>query len=402
MHRMFRVLEHQNALPPEGFSLKMAPMRRLHRYVLEEMVLPFGMALTLISFLLLMNKLLTLVDLVLKHGVAISTVLELIVYVMPATFAITVPMSLLVAVLLALGRLASDLELVALRSGGVSLAKLYPPVLALGLVFSLGMLAFNEEVLPKANEAYKVLFYDVLRQRSDVALQEKTWVKDFEGMTLFVEEKDPLTKDLRGVTILRPEQPGQPLQWIRSRRGKLVSDPKTYRVYLDLYSGTMQMLGGNKEEDLTELAFQFSRLDLDIGGALSQIQGNDRQPQEMTLVEIQAAVDKMPPADPRKPHFLTEFHKKIAIPFACLFFLLCGFPLGTLTRKGGRMLGFIFAIGLIFVYYLLLSLGQTYGDDGRLPAWLAMWLPNLAMGGLAAVAGWSAFKERGIFAFARG
>jgi lipopolysaccharide export system permease protein len=399
---MFRFLERRKALPPEGFSLKMAAMKRMHRYLIEEMLLPFGMALALISFLLLMNKLLTLVDLVLKHGVAIGTVLELVAYVMPATFAITVPMSLLVAVLLALGRLASDLELVALRSGGVSLAKLYPFVIALGLVFSLGMLAFNEGVLPRANEAYKVLFYDVLRQRSDVALQEKTWVKEFEGMTIFVDDKDPVTKELRGVTILRPEQPGQPLQWIRARRGKLVSLANSYRVYLDLYTGTMQMLGGTKGEDLTELAFKYSRLDLDIAGALGQINGGERQPQEMTMAEIAAAVAKMPKADPRRAHFGTEFHKKIAIPFACLFFMLCGFPLGTLTRKGGRMLGFVLAIVLIFVYYLMLSLGQTYGDDGRLPAWVAMWLPNFAMGTLAAVVGWSAFKERGIFAFARG
>jgi lipopolysaccharide export system permease protein len=121
----------------------------------------------------------------------------------------------------------------------------------------------------------------------------------------------------------------------------------------------------------------------------------------MTIREISKNADAMAPTDSRRAHWLTEMHKKIAIPFACLFFLLCGFPLGTLTRKGGRMMGFVFAISLIFAYYLLLSLGQTYGDDARVPAWLAMWIPNLVMGVVAAWAGWSAFKERGLFAFGR-
>jgi lipopolysaccharide export system permease protein len=376
-------------------------MKRLYRYLLLEMVLPFGMALGLISFLLLMNKILALVDLVLKQGVPAYTVLELISYVLPSTFAITVPMSLLVAVLLALGRLASDLELVALRAGGVSPARLYPPLLALGLLLSFGMLAFNESVLPRANESYRALFYDVLRQRSDVALQEQTWIKDFQGVIIYVQSKDKATQELRGLTILRPEAPGQPLQWIRARSGKLVSDPHSFRVYLDLYQGTLQVLGGTRGEDLTEMDFDYSRLDLDIGGALAAVQGQDRQPQEMSMREIAAAAAKMPTADPRRPHFLTELHKKAAIPFACLFFMLCGFPLGSLTRRGGRMLGFVMAIALIFAYYLFLSVGQTYGDDGRLPAWAAMWLPNAVMSLIALAAGYGAFKEKGIFAFAR-
>ena len=377
-------------------------MPRLYRYLLAEMVLPFGMALTLISFLLLTKQVLNLVDLVLKNGVSPLIVLRLVAYIVPATFAITVPMSLLVAVLLAFGRLAGDLELVALRAGGVSLSRLYPPILGLGLIFSVGMLAFNETALPRFNQAYKLLFYDVLSKRSDVALQEKIWVKDFEGMLVYVDSKDQDSKELRGVTIIRPEQPGQALQWIRARRGKLLSDPSGYRVFLDLYDGTLQILGGDKGENLTTLAFQYSRFDLDLGGALSQIRDGDRQPSEMTIHEINQSAGTMAPGDPRKAHWLTEMNKKIAIPFACLFFLLCGFPLGTLTRRGGRMLGFIFAISLIFAYYVLLSLGQTYGDDGRLPAWLAMWIPNVFIGGLSLAAGWSAFKERGLFTFGRG
>jgi len=379
----------------------MGGMPRIYRYLLAEMVLPFGMALTLISFLLLTKQLLNLVDLVLQNGVSISVVLRLVAYIIPATFAITVPMSLLVAVLMALGRLAGDMELVALRAGGVSLSRLYPPILGLGLVFSLGMLVFNETALPRFNEAYKLLFYEVLSQRSAVALQEKIWVKDFEGMLVYVDSKDPETQDLRGVTIIRPEQPGQSLQWIRAQRGKLSTDPSGFRVFLDLYDGTLQILGDPGGENLTTLSFHYSRFDLDLGGALSRIQDTDRQPEEMTIREINRNAGAMAPTDPRRAHWLTEMHKKIAIPFACMFFLLCGFPLGTLTRKGGRMMGFVFAISLIFAYYLLLSLGQTYGDDARVPAWLAMWIPNFGVGLLAVWAGWSAFKERGLFAFGR-
>lgn len=376
-------------------------MRLIHRYILKELVGPFLMALGLITFLLLMNRLLTLVDLVLKHGVPFFTVMKLILYILPATFAITVPMSLLVAVLIALGRLASDLELVALRASGFSLSKLLGPLLALGVVLSFGMLAFNEYVLPSANLSYKVLFYDIVSKRSNVALQEKAYVKDFEGLIIYVGSKDAKSGILRDLTILKPAQGDEPLQWIRSSWGRVISETEGFKVYLDLHNGTVQFLNGPKGADLTQLIFEQSRVDLDIGGALKQLQGGDRQPQEMSLREIAASAGKMPAADPRRWHWWTEFHKKIAIPFACLAFVLAGFPLGTLTRRGGRLLGFSFAIGLIFIYYLLLSLGQTYGDDGRMLPVLAMWMPNFGMFALAATLSWMVFQERGIFTFAR-
>ncbi len=377
-------------------------MPRIHRYLLQEMVLPFFMALGVISFLLLTKQLLNLVDLVLKNGVSPLIVLRLVAYIVPATFAITVPMSLLVAVLLALGRLATDLELTALRAGGVGLGRLYTPLVALGLAASLGMLGFNETLLPRFNEAYKLLFYQVLSRRSDVALQAGVWVKDFEGMLVYVDSKDPVTHQLSGVTIIRPGDPGRPTQWIHARSGRLSGDPSGYRLNLDLYQGSLQTVDGPQDSNLTTLDFNYSRFDLDLGGALGQIRDNNRQPSEMTIREIRRDTASMAPGDPRRAHWLTEMHKKIAIPFACLFFLLCGLPLGTLTRRGGRMLGFVFALGLIFAYYVLLSLGQTYGDAARVPAWLAMWAPNLAMAAVAAVAAWAAFDGRGPFSFGRG
>src|SRR6267378_1081440 len=103
-------------------------MRILSKYILKELLFPFFSAMILISFLLVMSKALTLVDLVLKHGVSIWTVGRLILYILPPTFAITIPMSLLVAVLVALGRLSSDMELVAIKAGGVSLNHLFIPL----------------------------------------------------------------------------------------------------------------------------------------------------------------------------------------------------------------------------------------------------------------------------------
>jgi lipopolysaccharide export system permease protein len=369
-------------------------MKILSRYILKETVFPFFMSLSLISFMLIMNKVLTLVDLVLKHGVGLGVVLRLVAYVLPSTFAITIPMALLVAAMLALGRLSADMELVALKAGAISLGRLLKPLLWLGLAFSLGMLLFNELALPRANQGYKALFYDIISKRSSVAIQENTYVPDFEDLIIRVGGKDPKGDALDDITVIKLNKDKEPLQWIQAAHGRLVSDKANLRIYMQLYDGTVQFLGAQGPDNLTTLFFKASTVDLDIGGTLRQAQGEDKQPQEMSIAEIRKSLGGMAPGDARRAHFAVEMQKKIAIPFACLSFLIIGFPLGVMVRKGGRTLSFIFAIGLIFVYYLMLSAGQTYGDDGKLPPWLSMWLANLALAGIGLPLAWAALNEK--------
>jgi lipopolysaccharide export system permease protein len=369
-------------------------MKIFSRYIVKETIFPFFLSLTIISFLLIMNQVLTLVDLVLKYGVGLGVVLRLVIYILPSTFAITIPMSLLVAAMLALGRLSADMELVAMKAGAISLLRIFTPLVILGILFSVGMLFFNEMLLPQANLGYKALFYDIISQRSSVAIQENTYVSDFENLIIRVGAKDPQTDRLDDVTVIKLAKDKEPLQWIQADHGRLVSDKVNKRIYMELNDGTVQFLGQQVPDDLTTLFFQSSTVDLDMGGNLKAVQGQDLEPKDMTIRQIWATLATLSPQDQRAFHLAVEMHKKIAIPFACLSFLLIGFPLGVLVRKGGRMLSFVLAIGLIFVYYLFLSVGQTYGDDGKLTPWVSMWLANLVLAAIGLPLTWAAIREK--------
>jgi LPS export ABC transporter permease LptF len=358
-------------------------MRLTSKYMLKELVFPFLLALGIISFLLIANKLLTLVDLMLKYKVHPWVVLKLVAYILPATFAITVPMSLLVAVLMAFGRLGSDFELTALKAGGVGPWALFKPVLAAGLALSLGMLAFNEFVLPRANLGYKILFYDILRTRTNVVIQEGTYIREFEGLIFHVGKKHPSGR-LEDLTVFLLPKGQTPLQVVTARRGRLVSDPATLRVYLEMDSGQVQATAADDPLAFTQMGFNRAVVDVDIQGGLRQVQGVDRKPQEMPVRELVRRIAAMPAQDVNRPGWQVEMHKKVSIPFACLAFSLVGSGLGALTRRNGRMLAFVYALALIFAYYVCLSLGETWGYRGSVAPWLGMWMPNLVLfaGGL--------------------
>src|SRR4029077_671564 len=105
-----------------------AVTRTLHRYLFREIVVPFAFGLSVFTFILLIARLIKLIELVVTRGVPVLNILKLLSYIMPAFLEVTVPMAMLLAILVAFGRLSADSEMVALRSSGLSLYQLVPPV----------------------------------------------------------------------------------------------------------------------------------------------------------------------------------------------------------------------------------------------------------------------------------
>src|SRR5438067_11628594 len=114
------------------------PMPRIisviDRYVLRELIAPFGLSGALLTFFLLIDRIYNLTDLVITKGVPLHLVSQLLVFMLPSFLALTLPMALLVAVLLAAGRMAGDLEIVAFQASGVGPMRLFSPVLAVALM----------------------------------------------------------------------------------------------------------------------------------------------------------------------------------------------------------------------------------------------------------------------------
>src|SRR2546426_5322303 len=110
----------------------------LDRYLARELVSPFAFACALLTFFLVIDRIYHLTDLVITKGVPLHLVLELLAFMLPLFVAYTLPMALLVAVLLAGGLLASDLEIVAVKAGGGSALRVFRAVLGGALMVAGG------------------------------------------------------------------------------------------------------------------------------------------------------------------------------------------------------------------------------------------------------------------------
>jgi lipopolysaccharide export system permease protein len=178
--------------------------------------------------------------------------------------------------------------------------------------------------------------------------------------------------------------PNNPAKVILSREGEIINDEKSYRLALKLKNGTIQLGSYSDPDKLSQIFYNVNYVDLDIKGLLKNKSAPEdmKGTREMTGEEISMEIKKGKESRHDKNWLFIEFHKKFSIPFAVIAFAIVGIPLGLMTKRGGRIGGIAYSLGLIFVYYVLLSTGQNYGYKGQMNYFLAVWLPNIFLAGV--------------------
>jgi LPS export ABC transporter permease LptF/LPS export ABC transporter permease LptG len=367
--------------------------RILDRYIWKELVFPFMLGLFVFTFLLLLDKIFDLTDLIINKGVPVYLVLLLLAYILPAFLVLTIPIGLLLAILVAFGRLSSDMEVVALKASGVSPLRLLRPVLlfALGVAGLTGYLMV--EAVPRANYAFKSLIFDILRTQASVGIKERVFNDTFGNFVIYVEEIAPDQIALRNVFVADERNPEE-LRVVTAREGRLLSDEVNRRVTLRLLDGTVHETAPRSFQKYRQVMFRLYDLTLTLENPLVRAGEAPKGDREMTMAELQQSVVEAVQAGGSPNPFQVEIHKKYAIPTACLVFALIGLPLGIRAHRGGRWTAFVLLLPIVLFYYVFLTVGEQFGDAGRIPPWVAMWTPNILAASLGLYLLWASVQER--------
>ena len=339
--------------------------------------------------MLIFNDLFRLTKLFVQKGVSPLYLIELLIYVMPATLVLSLPMALLVAILLALGRLSTDNEIIAMKAHGIAFHQLMLPLLVMATALSLVDLVLIDYALPRANLAYASLQRDIRRHKPAFVLEEATVMKELEneGKLWMYESMDTESGRMQNVKIWDNIWSGRP-RFSHAQEASLGFEGG--RAMITLYDGrTYEPAVGNLDE-FRVTQFQQQRLSLQLTEDLERSAFLNRNPRSMRISELKTFIGTLKSslqASKNKDYTVrkilsaeVEFHKKFSIPFACFALGLVGIPLGLIVKKGGRMFGFGIGLAVIVVYYLLLQVGQNAGMNGMMSPALAMWLPNIVIG----------------------
>jgi lipopolysaccharide export system permease protein len=352
----------------------------INRYLFKELLGPFITSLLTFSAIMLMGRTLKLSDLLVNKGLGIIDILQLISYIFIPFLGYIIPMSLLLTILLALGRLSADNEITAMKSSGISLYQ---------IVFPIGVFACGAFLLttiltlyayPWGFRSLRNFAFKVAKTQSEVGIQERVFNDDFEGMVIYIDKAPVSGGTLQGVFISDKRDPTMSTT-IVAKEAYIESDPVSMVVNLRLFDGNFHR-AGNEAHSYQMGRFTTYDITLDLTASFNELKKKKKKFREMTLTELKDSIDTQAHDIPHLNEIKIEYYKKFTIPFACFVFGLLGIPLGIRKVRGGKSYGFIMSLIIILIYYLLLITAESVGKSGAIPPLISMWLPNITLGAL--------------------
>lgn len=365
----------------------------IHRYFFRELTVPFALGLSLFTVVLLIARLIKLIELVVSRGLPAGNVLRLFLYIMPAFLEVTVPMAMLLAILIAFGRLSADSELVALRGSGLSLYQLMPSVVIFTLLATLATGTVSLYARPWGNRSLRTALYDIARTRATAVIRPQVFNDEFPGLVIYAETIDPTTDELHRVLI--SDERDEDHNRIFARNATMISDPEAQTVTLRLRDGVVLSVDPRSSAEY-ETHFESYDVNLDLRAALAGTQQRAPEAKELTLGQLRETIAARRAAGLSIGGELVEYHRNFSIPFACIVFALVAVPLGIQPVRAARARGFSISLAVIFTYYILLSGGQALAEQEIVPAAVGLWMPNAVLAALGVYLFRQASRERAV------
>lgn len=383
-------------------------MKIVDRYLLREHLAPFLLSLSVLTFILLMDRLFQLISLFVNKKVPLPTVLELFALGLPNLLVLTVPMAVLVAVLMTFGRLTQDNEFTALRSSGVSLGRLLAAPAMAAVIICLGLFFFSDRVLPESNHAFKNLLMDLHQAKPAIKLRENTFINDFPGYNILIKRVDEPRSQIFGVTIYE-QGTGSVPRTILAKKGVLVAMPDLQVLRLELSQGEIHEIDPGDPSRYHRMSFSRHTINLPLEEGIQHQVRSHRSDREMSIAMMRrsisaidsqlapmrsqlAGADSLPEWQRQQMEqdlsnrsreirsLEVEIQKKLAIPVACVVFVLLGASLGTITRRGGLGVSAGLSLAFFLLYWIFLIGGEELADRNFVSPVLAMWAANIVLG----------------------
>jgi len=363
--------------------------RTLDRYIVREVIPPAAIALAVFTLALELNPLGNIAEPLIARGADWTDIVRLMVALVPQSLGLTIPMSLLVGVLVAAARLSADREYVAAQACGISLYRLLRPVTALGVagwaVSSYVMLV----AAPAAVSNVRALGWRMLTTYVEDDIRPRVFLTGFRGRTIYI--RDLSATGWTDVFVSDETDGRRPAVYIASR-GHLSIDREKRLVNLVLENGTRHIMPADRPDKYELLDFRRVTVALDWA-TVFPTEPLQKTEYELSVGDLRRRAADLPDGGSESAELLMIAHERFAFPLACPLLAILGLALGASTGRSGRLGSFLYALAIIFVYYVILFVGRSLATAGRIAAWQAIWTPNLLLAATTGVL--VAFRSEG-------
>ena len=371
----------------------------LYKYILNEIWPTFLAGLLVFVFIVMATKMLSITDLIVARGVSLFQVSKMVAYLLPDIIGFALPAASLIAVVLAFLRLSVDSEIIALKSSGISLYQMLPPVLVfacLGFVIAL-MISFLG--VPWGNNSFKSLIFEIARSKADLGLKERTFCEPFDKVVFYVNRLSGKQRQMEDVFVV-DRRDESVTNTIIAEKGMVLFHPTEKAIILHFQDGTIYISDNDHRSSRT---IKFETYDLNIGleDIMAALASRKKSPKEMTAGELVGQLKGLKRGEGKYYDMMIELLEKGSIPLAVFLMAVIGMPLGAQLQTRGRSAGIGVSLGIFLIYYLCLAGARSICETGLLPPEIGVWVPDLFLAASLFYLFRNVAKERPIDFFAR-
>jgi lipopolysaccharide export system permease protein len=360
-------------------------------YIFKEMIPNFTTSLIVFTFLILAGRILKLTEWMVNHGIDLLQVLLITLYTLPYVLFFTLPMATLLASLIAFSRLNEDNEMIALRSSGVSLFQILPPVVTFSIISYLFASLVAIYLFPIGNHSMARLLFEVAQVNTSIGIKQGVFNDSIPNLVLYANHISANDQTMKGVFIFDDRDPTLS-NTIIARQGKISSDPKQMTINLHLVDGSSFMVSKDLDSS-RRLRFKSYDLNIELEDIMHKFSSRMKGEKEMSISELRRQLKETKEGTVRHNILTIELQRKFSIPLACLLLGLIGLPLGLMIRARGRSWGIALSIAIFMVYYILLSAADSLGETGKLNPLLAIWIPDMVLGAATFILFWRIARD---------
>ncbi len=352
--------------------------RIIDRYILRETLPLVFLSLLVLTFLLMIPPIMQVAQELVAKGVDSWTIVHLLLTLVPQGLGLTIPAAVLIGLLMGLGRMSGDREIVVMQACGVSIYRLLRPVVGLAVVAAIATCYTLVVVLPDANQAFRDIVFRTVAAGTEDDVKARVFNQGFPGMVLYVNEVDVQGTGWSGV-FLADTREADALQIYVADEGRILLDPANRHVDIVLGSGAAHDV--DRSEPSTYNVNRFDEIVLSLSpDEIFPAGGLQRGYAEMTIAELRAQAAELEALDLSAHNPIMEIHQKFSLPVACLVFAFISLALGVTTRKDGKLASFALGIGVIFAYYVLMFGAKALAKGAMVSPHWAVWICNIVLG----------------------
>jgi LPS export ABC transporter permease LptF/LPS export ABC transporter permease LptG len=346
-------------------------MRILDRYIVREIFRHALLGLMVFTFVFFVPQLVRLMELAVRHTGNGEQVVKLFLCILPAVLTFTIPMAVLIGVLLGLGRMSADSEIIAMTALGIGRRRMLIPVAVLALTGALVTLSMTAWLGPLALRTFRSIEAQLISSQISFQVQPRVFDERFPRLVLYVNDVSASGTQWRGVFLAEAGgESGSRLTL--AEHAIVIAEPSQGKLELHLESGTTHEFSREDADRYSVTDFGRSDWPVEVSG-LANVRPHTPSNGERGTREL-AKEHGAGWRDAR-----TELHRRLAFPAACFAFALVAVPLGSQPRRGGRAAGSLIAVVLIALYYLLTVTGAGMARQGLVLPGTGIWMANASL-----------------------